>query len=241
MLSHANLLANIRAIGVAPGGESGELAERQEGRLQFRGPSATAGYFNNPEATKRLFDGDWLDSGDRAYIADGEVYLTGRIKDMIIRGGRNICPHEVEGAVGGVAGVRRGCVAVFGSADPATGTERLVVLAETREVISGEATDEVVLQTLRQRIVEATVAALGEPPDEVVLASPHSVLKTSSGKIWRAAWAINHRLGRLLAPDGHPAARQRAGKPAADPVHAGRQSRQLSRWTGADGGVADAL
>ncbi|HET6719288.1 MAG TPA: AMP-binding protein [Rhodocyclaceae bacterium] len=173
-----------------------EVGERREGRLQFKGPSATAGYYRNPEATKRLFDGDWLESGDRAYVAEGEVYLTGRVKDIVIRGGRNIYPHEVEDAVGGVAGVRRGCVAVFGSPDPASGTERLVVLAETKED-GAEARE-----ALRRRIFAATVEVLGEPPDEVVLAPPQSVLKTSSGKIRRAACRELYEAG-LIGRRGH--------------------------------------
>jgi len=74
-----------------------ELPERTEGRLQFRGPSATAGYFRNPEQTAALFHGDWRDSGDLAYMAEGEVYLTGRRKDIVIRAGRNIYPDEIEG------------------------------------------------------------------------------------------------------------------------------------------------
>ena len=109
-----------------------EVAERVEGRLEFKGPSATHGYYRNPAQTAKLFHDGWLDSGDRAYIADGEVYITGRVKDIVIRGGRNLYPQEIEEAVGQVEGVRKGCVAVFGSADPAAGTERLVVLAEVR-------------------------------------------------------------------------------------------------------------
>jgi len=170
-----------------------ETGERVEGRLEFRGPSATRGYYRNPEQTKRLFDGDWLDSGDRAYEADGEIYLTGRVKDIVIRGGRNIYPHEVEDAVGSVEGVRRGCVAVFGSADPDRGTERLVVLAETK--VAGAAAREAV----EARIVEVTVSVLGEPPDVVVLASPRTVLKTSSGKIRRAACRELYERGQVEA------------------------------------------
>ena len=170
-----------------------EVGERIEGRLEFRGPSATSGYYRNAEQTRHLFDGDWLDSGDRAYLADGEIHLTGRVKDIIIRGGRNIYPHEVEDAVGAVTGVRRGCVAVFGSPDADSGTERLVVLAEAKE--SGAAAQ----YALRARIVEATVAVLGEPPDEVVLAPPQTVLKTSSGKIRRAACRELHESGRVGA------------------------------------------
>jgi len=160
-----------------------ELPDRREGRLEFKGPSATTGYYHNPEATRRLFPhgDDWLDSGDRGYLAGGDVYLTGRVKDLIIRGGRNIYPYELEQAVGEIPGIRKGCVAVFASADPATGSERLVVVAETRAV-QPEA-----LEHLRQRIVNASVDLLGVPPDDVKLAPPRSVLKTSSGKIRRSA------------------------------------------------------
>ncbi|MBX9812378.1 MAG: AMP-binding protein [Burkholderiales bacterium] len=158
-----------------------EAGERQEGRLQFKGPSATSGYYRNPEETRKLFSGGWLDSGDYAYLANGEIYLTGRVKDMIIRGGRNIFPYDLEQAVGDIPGIRKGCVAVFGSADPVSGTERLVVLAETRE------TDDAVREQLRHKINEKAVDVLGMPVDDIVLAPPHTVLKTSSGKIRRAA------------------------------------------------------
>lgn len=158
-----------------------EAGEREEGRLEFTGPSVTGGYFRNPEETARLFHGQWLDSGDFAYMAEGDIYLSGRSKDVIFRAGRNIFPYELEEAVGNIPKVRRGCVAVFGVPDPASGTERLVVLAETRETDSGS------LEELRSRIIAVTVDLLGEPPDDVALAPPHAVLKTSSGKIRRAA------------------------------------------------------
>lgn len=158
-----------------------ELSDRRVGRLQFRGPSATSGYFRNPDATARLFHDGWLDSGDYAYLSEGEAYLTGRVKDLIIRGGRNLYPYELEEAVGAIPGIRKGCVAVFASIDPANATERLVVMAETRE------RDEAAREILRQKINEAALDAIGMPADEIVLAPPHGVLKTSSGKIRRAA------------------------------------------------------
>ncbi|TAK65644.1 MAG: acyl-phosphate glycerol 3-phosphate acyltransferase [Betaproteobacteria bacterium] len=158
-----------------------ELADRQEGRLQFTGPSATSGYFRNPEQTRKLFAGAWLDTGDLAYLADGELYLSGRAKDIIIRGGRNLYPYELEQAVGALPGVRKGCVAVFGSIDPRNGTERVVVLAETRETAAD------VLHALRRSINERAIDLIGLPADDIVLAPPHTVLKTSSGKIRRAA------------------------------------------------------
>ena len=158
-----------------------ELEERAEGAVEFRGPSTTSGYFRNPAASRALFDGDWLRSGDRGYVAGGELYVTGRDKDLIVRAGRNLYPYDLEAAVGGVEGVRKGCVAVFASADPAAGTERLVVVAETREE------DPARRRGIEEAIVRAAAAQLGSGPDEVVLAPPHSVLKTSSGKIRRVA------------------------------------------------------
>jgi 1-acyl-sn-glycerol-3-phosphate acyltransferase len=168
-----------------------EVAERQEGQVQFRGPSATSGYFNNPDDTRRLIRGDWLDTGDRGYMAGGEIFLTGRAKDIIIRAGRNVYPQEIEEGVGHIAGIRKGCVAVFGHPDPDTGTERLVVLAETRE------TEASALENLRKEVENVVLDLLGAPPDDVVLAPPHTVLKTSSGKIRRAASRERYLAGHI--------------------------------------------
>ena len=168
-----------------------ELPERRRGHLQFRGPSATRGYFDNPEETRRLRHGDWLDSGDLAYIAEGEVYITGRSKDLIIRAGRNIFPDEIEGAVSELEGIRKGRVAVFASNDPRSATERLVVLAETRE----QETE--ARQALIANINQVTTDLTQGPPDDVVLAPPDTVLKTSSGKIRRAACRELYETGQL--------------------------------------------
>ncbi len=158
-----------------------ELPDREEGQLQFRGPSATSGYYRNPDATRELFDGSWVNTGDRAYLSGGTLYLTGREKDVIIRGGRNISPYELEEAVGDLPGIRRGCVAVFGALDRASGTERVVVLAEMREAQGAQPGE------LKRRINEMAVTLIGAPVDDIVLAPPHTVPKTSSGKIRRVA------------------------------------------------------
>ncbi len=171
-----------------------EVGERVEGRLEFSGPSATAGYFRNPAMTERLIHDGWLDTGDRAYRADGDYFITGRVKDIIIRGGRNLYPQEIEEAVGAVAGVRQGCVAAFGSPDAATGTERLVVMAEVRAPAA------TLREPLREAVLHAVTAAIGEPPDQVLLVAPHTVLKTSSGKVRRSACRDLAESGQLDAP-----------------------------------------
>ncbi|MFP3874683.1 MAG: AMP-binding protein [Thiohalophilus sp.] len=171
-----------------------ELPERRIGALQFRGPSVTGGYYRNPEANANLFHGDWLDSGDLAYIAEGEVFITGRRKDIIIRGGRNLYPHELEEAVGNITGIRKGCVAAFGANDPRTGSERLIILAETAE------TDPAARESLQREAVTASSDLVDLPPDEVVLVPPHTVLKTSSGKIRRSACRELYERGELDKP-----------------------------------------
>ena len=168
------------------------VSERTEGRVQFRGPSVMAGYYRNQTATRAVTTDDgWIDSGDLGYLADAELFLTGRRKDVVIRSGRNIYPHEVEASVAAIEGIRNGCIAVFGAADAALGTERLVVVAETRE------SDPAVREGLRQQIFEGVADALGAPPDTVVLARPGAVLKTSSGKVRRGATRDAYLAGTL--------------------------------------------
>lgn len=179
LVACGHLLPGYAARITGPEGEV--LEERQVGRIYFQGPSATRGYNRNPTATKALFDGPWLDTGDIGYLAAGDLYVTGRAKDMIIRGGHNIYPNELEEAIGALPGVRKGCVAVLGIADAPRATERVIVLAESRE------TNPATREQLKVQINRLTANTLGGPADDVVIVPPHTVLKTSSGKIRRAA------------------------------------------------------
>jgi 1-acyl-sn-glycerol-3-phosphate acyltransferase len=168
-----------------------ELGERREGRIEFRGPSATNGYFRNETKTRELLHGDWRDTGDRGYMAGGDIFMTGRIKDIIIRAGRHLYPQEIEEAVASVPGVHKGGVAVFGVVDRASGTERVVVLVETREI------DPAVRASLQARAHEVVTDTAGTPPDEIVLAPPRTVPKTSSGKIRRSAAKEMYQSGHI--------------------------------------------
>ena len=173
-------------------GSGRRAPERREGRVRFRGPSATRGYYRNPAATRGLVGDDgWLETGDLGYVAGGELFLTGRSKDLIITGGSNLYPHEAEAAAGAVPGIRTGCVAAFGAPDAERGTERFVIVAETRRTQPDERA------ALRRAVTRSVIDALGVAPDRVVLAPPGAVAKTSSGKIRRAATRDAWRGGRL--------------------------------------------
>ena len=178
-----------------------DVADRVVGRLIFRGPSCTSGYYRNPEATARTISaGGWIDSGDLAYRANAELFITGRLKDLIIKGGRNLVPQEIEEVAGAIEGIRKGCVAAFGVPDDSSGTERLVVLAETH------ATDKAERTRLEGEIVSAIAAGVGIPPDTVVIVAPGTVPKTPSGKIRRGAAREAFLAGRIGAPPGVPVA-----------------------------------
>ena len=167
-----------------------DAGERREGRLWFRGAAATSGYYHNEAATRELLrDENWLDSGDLAYAADGDLYITGRAKDMIIKAGRNLYPHEVEEIAGRVAGVRTGCVVAFGAPDERTGTERLVVAAELRDAASAK--------RIEGEIASAVAEVMGMPPDVIVMLPAQSIPKTSSGKLRRSETRRLFLEGRL--------------------------------------------
>ncbi len=159
-----------------------DVPQGREGSLIFRGPSVMKEYYKKEDATDAIRrSGGYLDSGDRAFELDGELFITGRSKDIIIRAGRNLMPQEIEKEIAEVNGVRRGCIAAFGVSDPATGTEKLVVVAESRENDAGARAR--IGREIESRLLER----IGVPPDDVRLVPPKSIPKTSSGKLRRSA------------------------------------------------------
>lgn len=169
-----------------------ELEERKIGCLQFCGPSAMRGYYHNTVATQSVYHDGWWDTGDFAYIADGELYITGRKKDIIIKAGRNLYPQEIEEVTGQVSGIRKGCVVAFGMHDPHFGTEKLVVVAETQE------TNAKIRDKMINEINEKILDVIGVPPDQVSLVPPRSIPKTSSGKLRRSACKKLYEEGSLI-------------------------------------------
>lgn len=150
--------------------------DRHVGELLIRGTSVTPGYYKRPEATAELFHDGWLCTGDLAYVLDGDLVLCGRIKDVIIVGGRNVFPEDIERAVGVLDGVRAGNVIAFGM-EGYKGKESVVVVAEVRGAD---------LDALRHAIHHRTLEVCGLPPRDVLLVKPSTLPKTSSGKLQRA-------------------------------------------------------
>ena len=157
-----------------------ELPERHVGELLLRGTSVTPGYYKRPDATAALFHDGWLLTGDLAYVLDGELVLCGRIKDVIIVGGRNVFPEDIERAVGPLDGVRAGNVIAFGM-EGYKGKESVVVVAEVRVSDTSGG-----LEEIRERIHHRTLEVCGLPPRDVMLVTPGTLPKTSSGKLQRA-------------------------------------------------------
>lgn len=169
-----------------------ELPERKVGELFIRGTSVTPGYYKRPDATESMFHDGWLCTGDLAYMIDGELVICGRIKDVIIVGGRNVFPEDIERAVGSVEGVRAGNVIAFG-VEGYKGKETVVVVAEVR------ADD---LDRVRHDIHHVALEVSGLPPRDVMLVKPSTLPKTSSGKLQRAKCRDAYLADELELVDG---------------------------------------
>ncbi len=157
-----------------------DVDDRVIGRVIFKGPSMMQGYYRNPEATAAAMVGEYIDSGDYAYQIDGEIFITGRRKDLIIKAGRNYYPEEIEGVIAGVEGARKGCIIAFGVHDDRWSTEKLVVVLEHKLQSSKEHS------SFKNEISSRVNNAIGIPPDEIILIPPGAIPKTSSGKLQRS-------------------------------------------------------
>jgi acyl-CoA synthetase (AMP-forming)/AMP-acid ligase II len=172
------------------------LPERQVGEIQLQGPSVMAGYLDAPEATEQAFQDGWLRTGDLGYLADGELFIVGRSKDVILKGGRNYAPQDLERAAEQVPGIRKGCVIAFGVADPALGTESVVLVCESKEPTEAH---DALAKAVQRRVAEA----VGLQPDTVTVVPPGTVPKTSSGKLQRGRCKALWQAG-TLAPQVEP-------------------------------------
>jgi fatty-acyl-CoA synthase len=170
------------------------LRDREVGELELRGTSVMPGYYRSPDATADAFRGEWLRTGDLAYLVEGELVLCGRIKDVIIIGGRNVFPEDIERAVGEISGVRAGNIIAFG-VEGGKGREQIVVVAEAR-TDGGDGLDD-----LRRTVHHRTLEVAGAPPHDVVLVEPGTLPKTSSGKLQRRLCRVRY-LDHELQPVG---------------------------------------
>jgi fatty-acyl-CoA synthase len=162
------------------------LPDRHVGELCFRGPSLTAGYWESPDSTQAAFRGGWLRTGDLGYLVGGEVFISGRIKDILIVNGRNYYPQRIEWLVDEIPGIRRGSSVVF--TRPGSSSEEIVVAAESR-------TDDPA--ALKAQIVAGVGEEFQLAVSDVALVSPGTLPKTSSGKLQRRKTREQYLSGRL--------------------------------------------
>ena len=170
------------------------LGERRIGEIRFKGPSVAAGYFRNPEQTKAIFGADgWLRTGDLGYIADGQLYISGRKKDILIIHGRNYYPQGIEWIVEEVPGVRKGNVVAFSI--PGATSEEIVVVAETAENDVEKRKE--IASAVKRHVNEEMALAIGD----VTLVGVGELPKTTSGKLQRAKTKEQY-LGGTLGTEG---------------------------------------
>jgi fatty-acyl-CoA synthase len=161
------------------GDDGRPLRERHVGEIQVKGPSVTAGYFGNEEATRDAFVDGWLKTGDLGYLADGQLFICGRAKDLIILNGRNYYPQDIEAVVSRAPGVRDGqCVAFSVLGDG--GGEHCVIVAEAKIGPKAGTAADIITQ-----IIQLVRAEVGIVPGEVHLIKRGTLPKTSSGKVRR--------------------------------------------------------
>jgi fatty-acyl-CoA synthase len=159
--------------------EGRALPEREVGEILVKGPSVAKGYFQNPEATTAAWQDGWLRTGDLGYLADGELFVCGRSKELIIIRGANYYPQDIELTVRDLPGVKRGNVAAFSVNEG--GEERLVILAEAGREFSIAREEQALRRAIATRIQEAT----GLEVHRVVLVPAGTLLRTTSGKLQR--------------------------------------------------------
>ncbi|TMB82999.1 MAG: fatty acyl-AMP ligase [Chloroflexi bacterium] len=172
-------------------GEGERLGERQVGEVLVSSPSLMEGYYNQPEATHMVLRDGWLWTGDLGYLANGRLYITGRKKEVLIVGGRNYYPHDLEQVVTTALGMHRGDAVAIAYEDPGRATELVVILVETA------ATDHVEREALRQRVRQVLIDA-DYPVSEVVLLRPKTIQVTPNGKLKRVELKTRYLKGEFL-------------------------------------------
>ncbi len=172
-----------------------ELGADRVGRVWVRGPSLMEGYFGDPEATVGVLRDGWLDTGDLGILHGGELYLTGRAKDLIVLRGKNYRPEEFELAAERAGGVRSGCAAALGFLPEGGAREVLLLLVERRREATPEAAPHIA-----EACRAAVLAATAVEPDTIEVLAPGTLPRTSSGKIRRQEALRRWRSGDLAAP-----------------------------------------
>lgn len=168
-----------------------DLADNHIGEIAISSNCMVTGYYNRPDLSSNAFHNGWYLTGDLGYIAQGEVYITGRIKDLIIVGGKNIYPQDLENLACKVTGVHPGRVVAFGIPNEATGTEDVIIIAEVdsreKELTNADLEDSPEIDRISDEIRMQVTRGSDITLRLVKLVKRGWLIKTSSGKIARSA------------------------------------------------------
>ena len=164
------------------------LGERRVGEILLSGPSVMLGYYKQDALTAETIRDGWLHTGDLGYLSGGELFVCGRAKDIIIVNGRKYHPQDLEWAVDGIGGVRRGRVVAFGATESGH-ADRVVIVVEP----SGTVSADVLTGQIRREIGDL----FGLYVDEVAIVRSGTVGRTTSGKVQRAATKARYEQGAL--------------------------------------------
>ena len=181
LLSAGRPLANTRVRIL--GEQRKSLGEDEIGEIALKSDCLLSGYYHRPDATRQSFYRGWLLTGDLGFLHQGEVYVIGRKKDLIIVGGKNIFPQDLENLACSVEGVHPGRAVAFGVMNEALGTEEVVIVAEMEAGLGGAD----LVRELEEKIRLVVLQGSEISPRVVKVVPPPWILKTSSGKTARAA------------------------------------------------------
>jgi fatty-acyl-CoA synthase len=180
LLSNGRPVQGCKVVAGEPG---------QVGEIRVTAPFLFSGYHNNPAATEAAFDGAWFRTGDLGFVDNGEVFVVGRLKDVIIVNGKNIFAHDIEAAVARLPGLKPGRAVAFGSYSPGLGSEELVVVAER---LDRSVPDEELIRSITIAVHQEVSLACSD----VLVVDQGWLVKTTSGKISRSANARKYAATR---------------------------------------------
>jgi acyl-CoA synthetase (AMP-forming)/AMP-acid ligase II len=186
---------DLQIFAIEDAGSATPFSERKVGEIRIKGPSVMHGYWEDAEKSKEAFAGEFLRTGDLGFVHEGRLYICGRSKEVIIVNGRNYYPQDIEWEASKVDGVRKGNVIAFGTREPGSDKEKVIVAFEV--TLNPGETLEVRGLELTNQVRTNVQQGLGLTVDDAVPVVAGALPKTSSGKLQRTKTRELYDAGEL--------------------------------------------